>query len=81
MEDAIDLELGEHAIEEAGVGHRADELARDERRERGIEPVQIERDHAAVGAGQRRQQTVSHSPLAPVISTTGLHDRSAGRAA
>jgi hypothetical protein len=24
---------------------------------------------------------VSHSPLAPVISTTGLHDRSAGRAA
>ena len=44
MEHEVDLELGEHAIEERRVGDRSGELALDERRERAVERGDVERD-------------------------------------
>ena len=44
MENAIDFELGQHAIEQTPVGYRADVFARDEGCQRRVERVDVERD-------------------------------------
>ena len=41
MKDAVDLELGEHPIEERAVSDRSDELAADQRRELGVERIEV----------------------------------------
>ena len=60
VEDAIDLELGEDALEQRRVEDRAGELARDQPGQRRIERLQVERDDrlAAVG-GERGDQAVA----------------------
>ena len=73
----VDLELGQHAVEQARVGDRSGELAGDERRER--------RDRAdatssvTIGAPDRARRVTRPwpiSPPAPVIRTTGLRTSS-----
>ena len=48
MEDEFDLELGEHAFEDAPIENRSGDLAVDFRRDRRIELRQIERHDCAI---------------------------------
>ena len=76
MKHAIDFELGEHAIEQARVGNRAGELARDERPERRVERRDVERDDRTRRDADRRVTSPwPISPPAPVTRTTGLRMR------
>ena len=59
MEDEIDLELREHALEQVGVGNRAGELAMHQPVQVGVERRQIDRDDRTARAGQPRDQPVA----------------------
>ena len=52
VEHAIDLELGQHAIDQVHVGDRPPELPRDQRRERRVQGVHVERDDLRVRGGK-----------------------------
>ena len=73
VEDEVDLELGQDALEQRRVEDRPDELALDQRRQRRVERREIERDDGARALGrQPLDQAVADSPPAPVMRTTGL---------
>ena len=59
MEDAIDFELGEDAIQQAHVGDRAGELARHLRRQRGIERAHVDGDDRDAWRRQPGDQAVT----------------------
>ena len=60
MEDELDLELGEHALEHAAIENRAGDLAVDLAGDRRIETRDVERDDGAVRlAGEPLDETVT----------------------
>ncbi len=58
VEHAVDLELGEDPLEQAGVGDRAGELAPGQRGEAPLERVHVQRDDGRFGRGQPRHERV-----------------------
>src|SRR5262249_41161038 len=59
VEDAVDLELREDAIEHRGVGDRSSELARDGRRERRLEPADVDGDERGSCCRKARDEAVA----------------------
>ncbi len=60
MEDELDLELREDALEHAAVENRPGDLAIDLQRDGRIEPGDVERDDSALGlSGQPIDETVA----------------------
>ena len=59
MKDAIDLELGQDAIQQARVGNRSGEDATDQRHERWIERMNVERHDRCAGRAQAGHETVA----------------------
>jgi hypothetical protein len=60
VKDALDFELGEHPLEQLSVVDGTGEFAADQRRERGIERADIERNDAGAGGRQAGHQRVSN---------------------
>ena len=77
VEDQLDLELGEHALEQRPIENRPGDLAIDHRRDRRVEPGEVEGDDGAVATApaSRSIRPWPISPPAPVISTTGFRTR------
>ncbi len=81
MEDAIDLELGEDAIEQALIEDRAAELALHEPREFGAEGIHVESDNRPRGVrGELRDQPVADFSVGAGDENDGTtnHARAAG---
>ncbi len=73
MEDELDLELRQDALEHGAVEDRAGDLALHLRRERGIERADVERDDGAIRLrGEPVDQAVADLAAAPVMRTTGF---------
>ena len=60
MENAIDFELGEDAIEERDVGNRAGELAAHKRRQRRVERTDVNGDDGNARRRQTGDETVTN---------------------
>ena len=61
VEDEVDLELGEDALEDVAVEDGARELARDEAGERRLEGLEVQREDRAVSFGREaRDEAVPH---------------------
>ena len=65
VEDEIDLELREHALEQVGVGDRAGELAAHERRRLASSGARSMVTIGRAGAGQPRDQAVADLAAGP----------------
>ena len=60
VEDRVDLEFRENAVEDRAVEDRARELAGDERGERRLERLEVQRDdRARAGRGEARDEAVA----------------------
>ena len=65
MKDAVDLELREDAIQDAGVGHRASELPPDVGRGGLVERIQVEGDNRRIGRSEPRDQGMANFTARP----------------
>ena len=65
MKDQIDFELGEDALEEAGIENRSEELALDLAGQRRIERREVERDDGAAARGEPCDQAVANFAARP----------------
>jgi hypothetical protein len=65
VEDAVDLELGEHPLEQADIGNRSGELAGDARRQRRVERADVECDDRRAGFGEPRDEAVADLAAGP----------------
>ena len=65
MKNQIDLELGEDALEEAGIENRSEELALHQAGQRRIERREVERDDRAAARGEPCDQAVANFAARP----------------
>ena len=65
VKDAVHLELGEDALEEARIGDGSGELARREPREPALERRNVERDDGRSGGGEPRDQAMTDFAAGP----------------
>ena len=71
MEDEVDFELGEDALEQVGIGNRAGELAERHPAEGRVERRDVDGDDRAAAGASRVISPWPISPPAPVTSVTG----------